>query len=520
MESISIRVLLADDEAAIRNGLQNAIPWEQYHAKVVAVASNGQEALDLIRSYLPDLVIIDIKMPQIDGLEVIRQTKAAGITCRFFILSGYDDFYLAQKAIRYGANGYFLKPLKIEEFKDELSRQYAEILSHHHSSSAAKNLDELMESSKIFFLNQLLLNEIRDDSDIKRRCTMLSLTLFDNPYRVIVCSAATSSDKLLHALKLAKPLFISAFSDRSIEAWILREKQLVLLISDAQNKELCAIREPIASILCHLKQQTGIRFYTAISTLADQTEQAAAAYTDALRALSYHIYERENDVYDDTMVCRQKPSFSPSSIAYDPMISCIERNDPDEIKRCCAQFVHSLFFTQLPPPDFIRGMCIHVLTNIRVRFLAKHTELSPEEPIRPDDVLLCHTITELIEWLTAGFLSLSESYKRQKKSSDPIIETAKEYIKNHISSNLKAKDVAATVNLSESYFTIYFKTKTGQNFRDYVLNARTDLAKKLLLEQRLSISEIAYATGYQDYRSFSRAFKNVTGISPSDYQNR
>ena len=520
MESISIRVLLADDEAAIRNGLQNAIPWEQYHAKVVAVASNGQEALDLIRSYLPDLVIIDIKMPQIDGLEVIRQTKAAGITCRFLILSGYDDFYLAQKAIRYGANGYFLNPLKIEEFKDELSRQYAEILSHHHSSSAAKNLDELMESSKIFFLNQLLLNEIRDDSDIKRRCTMLSLTLFDNPYRVIVCSAATSSDKLLHALKLAKPLFISAFSDQSIEAWILREKQLVLLISEAQNKELCAIREPIASILCHLKQQTGIRFYTAISTLADQTEQAAAAYTDALRALSYHIYERENDVYDDTMVCHQKPSFSPSSIAYDPMITCIEHNDPDEIKRCCAQFVHSLFFTQLPPPDFIRGMCIHVLTNIRVRFLAKHTELSPEEPIRPDDVLLCHTITELIEWLTAGFLSLSESYKRQKKSSDPIIETAKEYIKNHISSNLKAKDVAATVNLSESYFTIYFKTKTGQNFRDYVLNARTDLAKKLLLEQRLSISEIAYATGYQDYRSFSRAFKNVTGISPSDYQNR
>lgn len=104
------------------------------------------------------------------------------------------------------------------------------------------------------------------------------------------------------------------------------------------------IRPRSAHILCHLKQQTGIRFYTAISTLADQTEQAAAAYTDALRALSYHIYERENDVYDDTMVCHQKPSFSPSSIAYDPMITCIEHNDPDEIKRCCAQFVHSLSF--------------------------------------------------------------------------------------------------------------------------------------------------------------------------------
>ena len=86
---------------------------------------------------------------------------------------------------------------------------------------------------------------------------------------------------------------------------------------------------------------------------------------------------------------------------------------------------------------------------------------------------------------TAGFLSLSESYKRQKKSSDPIIETAKEYIKNHISSNLKAKDVAATVNLSESYFTIYFKTKTGQNFRDYVLNAMRPSIKTTALSQEL-----------------------------------
>ena len=100
MESISIRVLLADDEAAIRNGLQNAIPWEQYHAKVVAVASNGQEALDLINSYRPDLVIIDIKMPQLDGLEVIRRTKSAGITCRFLIFRGYGSCYRAEKASR------------------------------------------------------------------------------------------------------------------------------------------------------------------------------------------------------------------------------------------------------------------------------------------------------------------------------------------------------------------------------------------------------------------------------------
>lgn len=112
MESISIRVLLADDEAAIRNGLQNAIPWEQYHAKVVAVASNGQEALDLIRSYLPDLVIIDIKMPQIDGLEVIRQTKAAGITCRFFNFKRIRRFLPCTKSNSLWCKRLFFKTVK------------------------------------------------------------------------------------------------------------------------------------------------------------------------------------------------------------------------------------------------------------------------------------------------------------------------------------------------------------------------------------------------------------------------
>ncbi len=519
MESVSIRVLLADDEAAIRNGLRNAVPWENYHAQVIAAASNGQEALDMIDAYKPDIVIIDIKMPQIDGLEVIRRVKASGSSCRFLILSGYDDFSLAQKAIRYGANGYFLKPLNLEEFKAEFSHQCAEILSEHNSSSASANLDELIKSSRTFFFNQLLLNEVRSSSELDRRKKLLGLNIFDAPYRIAVCTAAASEDTLLPSLEQANTVFSSAFSKRQHELWIFSDKQLILLINEpSQDKN--ELTKLLSESIHSLKEQTGTRFYAAIGTLSDRIEQVSASYSAALRALSYHIYEVSGDVYDTDIICRQKPDFSVSSIAFDPMITCIEHNDRSEIRQCCSDFVRSLFFTHMPPPDFIRGMCIHVLTNIRIRFAAKHTDFVPEDAIRSDELLLCHSIEAIIDWLANGFYSLSDSYRRLRESSDPIIETAKEYISTHLNSNLKAKDVAATVNLSESYFTIYFKTKTGQNFRDYILNARTDLAKKLLSEHRLSISEIAYATGYQDYRSFSRAFKNVTGISPSDYQNR
>lgn len=226
---------------------------------------------------------------------------------------------------------------------------------------------------------------------------MLSLTLFDNPYRVIVCSAATSSDKLLHALKLAKPLFISAFSDQSIEAWILREKQLVLLISEAQNKELCAIREPIASILCHLKQQTGIRFYTAISTLADQTEQAAAAYTDALRSIILsHIWTWKWCIW-------RYHGLPPKAFIFS-FINCIWSNDYLHWaqwswwnkKMLCPICTFALFYTTASAWFYPRH--VYSRTDKHPCALSCKTHRTfTRRAYTPDDVLLCHTITELIE---------------------------------------------------------------------------------------------------------------------------
>ena len=125
MNSVPFTVLIADDESAIRNGLREIIPWGDYNAVVIDAAADGLAALASIRRNRPDLVIMDIKMPGMDGLEVIRQAREEGILSRFLILSGYDDFNLAQKAIRYGVKAYFLKPLKMQEFEDELRNQIA-----------------------------------------------------------------------------------------------------------------------------------------------------------------------------------------------------------------------------------------------------------------------------------------------------------------------------------------------------------------------------------------------------------
>ena len=140
-------------------------------------------------------------------------------------------------------------------------------------------------------------------------------------------------------------------------------------------------------------------------------------------------------------------------------------------------------------------------------------------PVQTEELRQCHSLDSLCMWMTRRLMMLADRYRQTKDTEDPIIRQAKEFIRDNISLNIKARDVAADVNLSESYFTVYFKQRTGENFRDYLLSVRVELARTLLAEGKLTVSEIAAATGYQDYRSFSRAFKNVTGFSPSEYYN-
>lgn len=506
-------ILIADDEAAIRNGLSNAIPWENYNAQVIGAATNGQEALSMVLALKPDLAVIDIKMPLMDGLEVIRQAGENGVRTRFIILSGYEDFSLAQKAIRYGACAYFLKPLKIEEFKDELSRQLREISVHKQTPENEAAFDVLMRSSRVFLLNQLIQNELRTQEEIERRTSMVGLQWLEKDYRVLTCSAVSADAA---ALTEAQALLHETIGPLAHELWLHNGETLVGIVGGA-GESFSAVKASLPDTLTRLKEKTGLRFYTGIGKTVQGAASAATAYTSALRALSYHLYELPGEVYEDSMVCRQEPPFTPGAVSCEPLISFMELHDQEAVNTFCRDYLSQFFFVPMPPPDFLRGMCIHLVSSVRIQFLSRHPDIPPLMPVHPEEVRQCHTVDDLCAWMVRHLLQLAEKYRQTRDAEDPIIRQAKNFIRNNISANIKARDVAAHVNLSESYFTVFFKQKTGENFRDYLLSVRIDLARTLLNEGRLSVGEIAAETGYQDYRSFSRAFKNITGISPSEY---
>lgn len=531
-----LNVLIADDEASIRDGLKEAIPWTSMNAVISHTAENGPDTLALLLQYHPDIAVIDIKMPGMSGLEVIQACCDAGLDTQFIILSGYNEFSYAQKAIRYGVREYFLKPVNIPEMTESLMRICHDLLKGRSLEGQLANhsFAALQKQSRIGLLDSLVKGELRNSDDIHKRLANLHVKIADIPSAVFVFSVC-SENPLEPAdgfLSQAVPLIAYHLQDYPFELWPHDAKTLLAVLNLPASSEepitgeacqkLVSILNDIASAcLASLKQLESCRAAAGISAPFSRLYQAPQGYTQALLALSYQIYDTKKDVFDSRILCTKAPPLGPSDIRLPPLLSAIRSQDTAAICQFCEAFCRSLFYVEMPPPSFVKGMCIHLITSLHQALAPDYPEASRPLQVSYNEINQFSSFSQIREWMESLFVYCSQRLKHPPSAAnDPVITAAKAYIKDHIQQPIKARDVAAAVHFSESYFTVYFKTKTGVNFRDFLLETKLDYAKILLSSRQKSISEVAYEIGYTDYRSFSRAFKHFTGKTPSEYVNQ
>lgn len=517
----SITAIIADDEITIRNGLEKIITNSKLNIRVLGTADNGKDALSLIIQYNPDIAIMDINMPELFGLEVIRRIRETKMNTYFFILSGYNDFSYAQQAITYGVKSYFLKPLDIPAFLQELDKHTQEILLNRHSLSSVspQNLSSLVDSSRILFLNQLIQNQIYSDDTINNKLSLLNLTLKNSKSCVVIYSFHTKSEIEVSSLEtILNQTIDPLFKDYQGASWVYDNHQIVSIInvSDSMDPHFRGLlNQCIKTII----RDTGHNLLIGIGDVMDSLTQCSYSYSQAHEALSYHIFNTELIIYDTTIISHEKPPFSQENIDFKPIIYYIGRNNISGIEEYCHAFFNSLLFIKMPQPNFVFGMCMYLIMNVQKQITLLYPDKKIEFEFSFEEIISYESIDYLKKWLIDFFIHYSNLLKDSNENSDTIIKIAKKYIHDHLDHNIKTKDIATQVNLSESYFATYFKNKTGINLRDYILKTKIDYAKQLLRQKQNNISEVAYLIGYQDYRSFSRAFKNETGMSPTEYIN-
>ena len=529
--------VIADDEPSVLSGLQNSVDWASLGVSIIAVARDGRQALNLIITHQPDIAIIDIKMPEMNGLEVIHGVREAGVSTDFIILSGYDEFSYAKDAIRYGAKAYLLKPLNKKELHDELYRICSQ-RPHAQPLSADSESEFHADSLGISFFSDLIDGKLLDSGKASQILRSSQSRLTSDSCYVMVFLFSPDPSEFPEGLPFRQIIsrLDTQFSGKGHKFWQYDDQKLIGIFNSSgsfpeqtakQCLEILSLEQLPAPII-------------GIGDTVSRLLECSYSYNRALTALSYRLYDERLDILSWNLICTVPPQLKLTDIDYLSLIQYIVKKDAGGIEAYCGNFVDSLLYVPMPPPNYVFSMCYALFNQISREF-SSFTYQDIPETANPRELYKCATLSRIKEWLTASFCRLSEFVdavygysgdtpltgdaplnlrEMAEEPKDNIIRDAMAYVKEHINQHIKLKDIADHVLLSPSYFAIYFKSKTNINLRDYLLKEKMEYAKRRLTDPNVSISDVAFDIGYGDYRSFSRAFKNIYGITPSDFQNK
>ncbi len=509
MEAPYLTAILADDEPAITEGLSSLPIWKELGIKVIATADSGEAALGMITAMKPDFAIMDIMMPGMTGLEVLEELSREAPGTDIIILSGYGSFDYARTALRFQAKAYLLKPVDTEELRETLADLTARRTAGRRGTGIA--------------ISRTTLNDLADGRLVDPYSAVTMLSSGDNGLPDAPCFAMVLSFQDSIREGTVSVLEEATKEERRI-FWNKDARTLRALFSLSMTMPF-AIAERCLSALEDASLQLP---RIAIGSTVSSPATAAESFSKALLALSYQLYDENGRIFTSDIIAASAPEYKPADSDVDPIIECILANDRKGIEAFSASFIQKLLGQTLPPPNYVYSITNWLIRSIgkRLGMLIDGAGLLPDAP----GITRFHTIGEMEKGLTELFTQIAsyiaavygEEEARRKISgdveSDAIIRKMAKYIEDHTEEQIRLEDIAETVNLSPSYAAIYFRKKTGTTIREYILKEKMEEARRRLVEKDASVSDIAYRLGYHDYRSFSRAFKNLTGMTPSEFQ--
>jgi two-component system, response regulator YesN len=537
-----LKVIIIDDEALVRVGLKSMINWEELGYEIVAEAANGQNGLDLIMKFRPDIVITDIKMPVMDGLEMMCSVLKANHKPKFVILSSYDEFQLVKQAMKLGAEEYLIKlDLEPEILLNTLTIIQEKILSEpgktDEKERIEKGLPENISMLREGFLKRIISRPVQDQMKIDEQVVYLGIEL--NELNLACALVQINNIKILdkydtNELRLLEVSFLNTINEIVNDifkgytfSWNQGEFVVVFsgdleLVADIYHEKAFNMAERLLQVL---KQYFNIPVTIGISNLHRGYLELAQAYFESCQSVQHSFYSGLQPIVFFTEVSK--------TVGVQERIDITELRNilPKAIEMHDLEAIWTVFEGVISILDELkvsRGQALDVCFQIAY-LICGVTDLD-ETVIKEitgynnslyESILTLNTLAEIINWLTGlgqglcRFLSKNEELKNHR-----LIAKAKKYIMEHYVEEISLHEVAAVLNISSGYFSTIFKQYAGIGFTDYVTENKIEQAKKLLWEADYKIYEIANILGYQNAYYFSKVFKKITGLTPSEFAGK
>ncbi len=503
-------VMLVDNEPAIPRGLMRLIDWEGCGCRVSAVAQDGKSALRQIRGAPPDIVITDIRMPEMDGLELCRWVQENCPGTQLILLTGFPDFEYAQQAIQYQVVDFVLKPTTEETLTaavkkacDRLSRQRGQ-----HTESQSRLLEQQMLLGEMIFNNRhsllYTINRLHELEIDLSGYYVVSLRVLDGDGQGDVPLQQTQK-LLLECWEDLAPLYFVPKSDDCCYA-------VLNLPEDATPEALCLQAVELADRKMDFVLTAGI------SRRHHNPLHLQTAAREADDAQQFTQYSSQPSV----MCCENLPRLSDSTAqVLLEKLRLVEAALENCSRETTLKNLDALFTFMRAAQVPFSGMyqAASLLYNFCTSLLLSRN-LSSGSLATDFYGLQSSTAAELQTELRSFVTETLNCIGRTQENIDSIIYEVKQYIDQNYSSSLSLDSLAAQVHLSPSYFSKLFKREMGENLSTYIQNTRIERAKILLRTTDKKAYEIAEEVGIYDPVYFSKIFKKATGLKPREYRNQ
>ena len=501
-----IRILIIDDEYTIRKGLEKSIPWKKHGFTIVGTAKNGIDALDFFQDNYSDIIISDIKMPRMDGLELQQEIHKKYPDLPFIFISGYEDFNYVRQALRHGAFSYLLKPIDLDELLNEVKRACAQY------KIGTKNLP-LKQIIERNFYGLERHWDFTDYEYLKEDCK--------NNYFCVINIRCRMDD-------MKSQIFLLAFQSK-LQALVLEHftnQSSVLIESSSRGIIFCIMYPRIDD----LKYAITNFVSTINEKLSDYSSTPLGIWTGGVyqgisRLIDSYVESFENNsfrYFNEAKENSSSLSFDTYTVLFDSedaIITSLLNGEIDEAINILEEQRNFLHTHNLNADDarlYLRHLLHKYIKGI------KETNPSTSLPDEFDSfgTFALLTISDMFEKLYDLLRTLTNFVRPVSISQgSQSIDKVKEYINENFSDPyLSLSIIADYVGLNPSYLSAEFTKKEKTGLSNYITDIRIEKAKKLLINSDMTIANICTTTGYLNPTYFSTTFKKTTGFTPSQYR--
>jgi two-component system, response regulator YesN len=512
--SIMYKLLIVDDEKIVIEGLKSAANWQDHQIEIVGSALDGEEALKEIMNKKPDIVLVDIRMPKLNGLDLIKETKVLNLDTVFIIISGYSNFDYAKRAIQLGAIDYLVKPIEVEEIISSINNAILKLEKIKNEKQATERINEYqiaLEEKRVleYILGQGFVSTEKDQK-------LNSFSFLNIGLKGFAWEDTYASEKIQVSVERVKNLF----ENRKIESFIYTiDCEIVIMISNAGSDFRNDLVQDLVSLIYH---DMKIRPMVGISNVYETISDIKKAYSQAKEALKNGIFLNQLVTYYKEL---ESFNYSFGNRIIEKIDTFFNGKSPDILSNMNL-FIDNVFLDCQKsnlPPEKSKYVCFKIVNHF-LEYIESEYEVNKsggERYLFYQELNQLQSLEEIRVWLEQ-FIEQSTAVLSENHVSynEKLIIDLKSFINANYKEPIVLDDLGKLFHKNPAYLCSLFSKAVGNTIFEYITKVRLNNAKKLLRTSNLKVSEICKQVGYENQKYFNQVFKKNIGTTPGLYRSQ